>query len=1120
MRIAAKGKGAHSASHLPDLLRRSRSAAASFSRSRFVASFCFCYFTPKQKGRMAHLTRGGDALLWEPGNKQLLSTWRLECELGIKIDPDCPIDGGWSPWTPWSACHGACDTVGHRKRLRKCNNPPPSKEGLSCSGLDEQIESCYLKNCSVDDYRTIVEGDVARAEALHQLEVIPAFMERCLQMECPYEAVEAALTAENTWQLHSEALWNALQCVKHDIGCSVKGEWGSWGPWSACGAQCGKGLRWRTRVCDNPPPSVSHLVCLGAPLQNKECEGDQCAIDEQHSELRVSGTWSEWGEWTKCSEKCGTGIRRRKRTCIEKHILIADIAWKTHCRGQYEEVESCNIKKCLLNGGWSGWGAWGPCSQSCGAGKRSRTRSCTRPIPSDGGTNCVGPKVDVGSCHLTPCEVYSHIISVFNGDSVLQYDFPKKRSTFFHFYIRFMPLSPHGTIIRRGTIQNSRLRVSLHKWHICYDAHGTSKTCALPRTCSPSALEPSVWHSIMITVSNKAVTIRVNDAQIPIRSAFPCDPELSSDKIKVFVGEKFHGVIQESILNFRPISMFIERERQPCRTDLVPISASNIAYENANIEEAYIHLESEQYLRLPCFKVQDDWQLELTVKSKSDSGMLLFFKDYKRNSWFYMMLQSMRLIIKFTADEFKSEAISSTECLPNQWLDIKLTKRKETNTIEVSINTGERLHVLLADDKFRKLQVSKNKYSNVTQHSSVINTNQSSCGAPSNKIQDILCSNEYFIGGIPLPITNKISEEFTPFFGIIASLKINNNLLDLHTMNMERYKDGIIQLSSRTASISGSYHETHWDESNQLNLTCVHARLTRSPYPAYWLYLDSVIENKNKSSMDDGRVLRLIITAKNPPGFYTCRGSDNERTKNFLTYGILGKSHYKLLGPDTLTVIALCTTVALVLFTLGWLIIEGYNDARDGYGFFRDDQLSTEDQTEIASNQHMHVCGTENIIARSNTRRRNRHLRDQAMLESHKKLSMFHDEQSHEYTLSEPEELPALPEVKSTAIKPACEIYRSEQICSPLHSSNITSLKTELSPSSTNISPRIFYSRLLFTNSKNPTKGNSNKKTICSSNFEVENRPKLLTIQSSSFVHSSSVQKVLKKFKDLKSTES
>ena len=50
--------------------------------------------------------------------------------------------------------------------------------------------------------------------------------------------------------------------------------------------------------------------------------------------------------------------------------------------------------------GWSGWGAWGECSTSCGDGYRTRLRPCgTRP-------NCDGHQVEKEDCsNQAPCPI-------------------------------------------------------------------------------------------------------------------------------------------------------------------------------------------------------------------------------------------------------------------------------------------------------------------------------------------------------------------------------------------------------------------------------------------------------------------------------------------------------------------------------------------------------------------------------------------------------------------------------------------------------------------------------------------------------------------------------------------
>ena len=45
---------------------------------------------------------------------------------------------------------------------------------------------------------------------------------------------------------------------------------------------------------------------------------------------------------------------------------------------------------------------WGYCSESCGRGSRSRSRSCSEPAPQHGGEQCQGPRLEtkVASCPL------------------------------------------------------------------------------------------------------------------------------------------------------------------------------------------------------------------------------------------------------------------------------------------------------------------------------------------------------------------------------------------------------------------------------------------------------------------------------------------------------------------------------------------------------------------------------------------------------------------------------------------------------------------------------------------------------------------------------------------------
>ena len=71
------------------------------------------------------------------------------------------MNGGWGPWSLWSACTASCGP-GTRERKRSCVNPAPKNGGKPCSGAEQQVGDCSYRPCP---------GKYSSADCIENLEV-------------------------------------------------------------------------------------------------------------------------------------------------------------------------------------------------------------------------------------------------------------------------------------------------------------------------------------------------------------------------------------------------------------------------------------------------------------------------------------------------------------------------------------------------------------------------------------------------------------------------------------------------------------------------------------------------------------------------------------------------------------------------------------------------------------------------------------------------------------------------------------------------------------------------------------------------------------------------------------
>ena len=163
----------------------------------------------------------------------------------------------------------------------------------------------------------------------------------------------------------------------------------SWEPWSECSASCGGGTQSRTRTTEGAG-CPSDLILT----ETQACNTQACIPD-------INCEVSPWTNDGSCSVQCGVGKQRQVRTVTVPHSGNGEV-----CPSLTQEIDCDTGIECIpdTNCEVSPWSPWGDCSESCGGGTQTKTRSVTQQ-PQGNGTACPTDLEESRECNTQACPV-------------------------------------------------------------------------------------------------------------------------------------------------------------------------------------------------------------------------------------------------------------------------------------------------------------------------------------------------------------------------------------------------------------------------------------------------------------------------------------------------------------------------------------------------------------------------------------------------------------------------------------------------------------------------------------------------------------------------------------------